>query len=71
MIKIDLHKRFVAGDTAFKLHFETSLQHTKLTALYGASGVGKTSVLRMLAGLLTPDQGHLQVNDAAVSKKLV
>ncbi len=64
MIKIDLHKRFFASDTAFKLHFETNLQPTKLTTLYGVSGVGKTSVLRMLAGLLTPDQGHLQVNDA-------
>ena len=33
-----------------------------LTVLRGVSGAGKTSVLNMVAGLLTPDQGHVVVN---------
>ncbi len=33
-----------------------------LTALFGPSGVGKTSVLAMVAGLLKPDAGHIRVN---------
>ncbi|MBA2936456.1 ATP-binding cassette domain-containing protein [Sphingomonas sp. CGMCC 1.13654] len=32
-----------------------------LTALFGPSGVGKTSVLAMVAGLLKPDTGHVRV----------
>lgn len=31
------------------------------TVLFGPSGVGKTSVLHMVAGLLRPDHGHVRV----------
>lgn len=33
-----------------------------LTALFGPSGAGKTSVLHMLAGVLTPDAGRIVVD---------
>lgn len=32
-----------------------------ITVLFGPSGVGKTSVLDMVAGLLRPDTGHVRV----------
>ena len=32
-----------------------------ITVLFGPSGVGKTSVLDMVAGLLKPDTGHVRV----------
>jgi len=32
-----------------------------ITVLFGPSGVGKTSVLDMVAGLLSPDTGHVRV----------
>lgn len=32
-----------------------------LTALFGPSGVGKTSILNMVAGLRVPDSGHIMV----------
>lgn len=32
-----------------------------VTVLFGPSGVGKTSVLMMVAGLLCPDRGHVRV----------
>ena len=35
-----------------------------LTVLFGPSGVGKTSVLNMIAGLWRPDHGHVRVSDA-------
>lgn len=33
-----------------------------ITVLFGPSGVGKTSVLNMVAGLLTPDHGHIRAS---------
>ena len=36
------------------------------TMLLGPSGVGKTTVLMMIAGLLRPDRGHVRVNGAAL-----
>lgn len=36
------------------------------TVLFGRSGVGKTSVLGMIAGLLRPDAGHVRVGDTTL-----
>ncbi|MEP6867812.1 MAG: ATP-binding cassette domain-containing protein [Novosphingobium sp.] len=36
--------------------------HGRLTALFGPSGAGKTSVLNMVAGLLRPDRGRIVVD---------
>jgi len=36
---------------------------SKVLALKGESGSGKTSVLRMIAGLLTPDSGKITINN--------
>jgi molybdate transport system ATP-binding protein len=33
-----------------------------LTVLFGPSGAGKTTTLRLIAGLLPPDDGHLALN---------
>jgi molybdate transport system ATP-binding protein len=32
-----------------------------VTALFGPSGAGKTSIINMIAGLLRPEKGHIQV----------
>ena len=34
-----------------------------ITALYGRSGAGKTTIINMVAGLLTPTQGKIRIND--------
>lgn len=36
---------------------------TGITALFGRSGAGKTSVINMVAGLISPDEGRIVVND--------
>ncbi len=36
------------------------------TALFGASGSGKTSVINMIAGLLTPDRGAIALDDTVL-----
>lgn len=46
------------GDTIVQCTFAAD---TGLTALFGPSGAGKTSVLNMVAGLLKPDEGRIAV----------
>lgn len=35
-------------------------------AFLGSNGAGKTTVLKSVAGLVTPDQGHVRINGYAV-----
>lgn len=37
-----------------------------LTALFGPSGVGKTSILNAVAGLVRPERGHIRVSGEAL-----
>jgi molybdate transport system ATP-binding protein len=37
-----------------------------VTALFGPSGAGKTSVVNMIAGLLTPDRGAIAIDDTVL-----
>lgn len=53
---LDLTKRL--GDTEIACRVEAG---EGLTVLFGPSGVGKTSVLNMVGGLLRPDRGHVRV----------
>lgn len=39
----------------------------KIVAIMGPSGTGKTTLLRLITGLLKPDQGEIVVNDTKVS----
>ncbi len=51
-----------SGDTVHALdHVSLAIQHGTLTALVGPDGAGKTTMLRMVAGLITPDAGKLAV----------
>jgi molybdate transport system ATP-binding protein len=55
-IEIDVEKRFGTRTIAACFTAESGL-----TALFGPSGAGKTSILNMVAGLLRPDRGHIRV----------
>ncbi|MEI9928542.1 MAG: ATP-binding cassette domain-containing protein [Sphingomonas sp.] len=52
---LDLAKRLGEAEIACRVAGEG------LTVLFGPSGVGKTSVLNMVAGLARPDRGHIRV----------
>ncbi|WP_293824706.1 ATP-binding cassette domain-containing protein [uncultured Brevundimonas sp.] len=59
-----LRKRFVGPDkTPFDAVSDVSLEVAAgtLTALVGPDGAGKTTLMRMMAGLLRPDDGELTV----------
>jgi len=53
---IDVGKRL--GEAEIGVTFQSG---PGITALFGPSGVGKTSLLNMVAGLLHPDRGHIRV----------
>lgn len=57
-----LHARFRLVRNAFRFGAEVSLQRSHVTAIFGHSGSGKTSLLRCLAGLEHPDEGKMHVN---------
>lgn len=63
MIRTRLIKRLMAADGEFTLDVNFSSDAHQIIAIYGPSGVGKTSILRMIAGLLKPDGGFLQVDN--------
>lgn len=50
------------GQLLFK-ELNLTLKAGQSTALLGASGIGKTSLLRIIAGLLKPDAGIVSAND--------
>ena len=59
--EIDVSRRL--GDATVRLSLRAA---AGLTALFGPSGAGKTSVLNMVAGLLRPDAGRIAVADAVL-----
>ena len=58
MIRVDVARRL--GRFAIEARFETDSRG--VTALFGRSGAGKTSVVNMLAGLLRPDRGRIELD---------
>ncbi len=63
MIKIDIHKNLSAHDGNMNLHINCEIEKGELVTLYGESGAGKTSTLRILAGLLKPDKGEITIEN--------
>ncbi len=62
MIDINIEKEllFASGEGQLQIAFQ--LEQRKFLTLYGASGAGKTSILRILAGLMTPDKGKIIID---------
>lgn len=58
MLSVDVEKRI--GDFALTARFETV---AGVTALFGPSGAGKTTIVNMIAGLVTPDRGSVALDD--------
>lgn len=62
MIACQIHKMLRDAGGNMPLELDLSIAKGERVALYGRSGAGKTSALRMLAGLMKPDAGRIEVN---------
>jgi len=56
-------KRSRLENETFSLDVDINLPNNGITAIFGASGSGKTSLLRCIAGLDRADLGYISVND--------
>lgn len=63
MTHFSLQKKLRAADGFITLDIDVEIEEGAFICLYGPSGAGKTSLLRMLAGFMQPDQGLVKVND--------
>lgn len=57
MLEVDINRRL--GRLDVEAAFEAG---SGVTALFGRSGAGKTSIINMIAGLLRPDRGRIAAN---------
>jgi molybdate transport system ATP-binding protein len=64
MLSIDIKKQFASnGRAGFALDAAFTASQG-ITVLFGASGSGKTTTLRSIAGMVTPDAGRISLGDA-------
>lgn len=57
MIRVDIVKRFRG------FHLEAAFETTgEPMGILGASGCGKSMTLKCIAGIVTPDEGHISVD---------
>lgn len=63
MIKLHLHKALHSNQGAMQLEIDLEIADGGFVAIQGKSGAGKTSLLRMIAGLMIPDSGKIDVGD--------
>lgn len=73
MIHLAIQKQLNTSSGLLNLNLDIQIKKGEFATLYGVSGVGKTSTLRMLSGLLKPDKGSITVDgiiwDDVASKK--
>jgi ABC-type Fe3+/spermidine/putrescine transport system ATPase subunit len=61
----DLHIRY--GDQPVIENFSLEIQDGELVSVLGPSGAGKTTILKAVAGLLTPQKGDIFIDGAKIN----
>lgn len=62
MIEVAVEKTFRSkGIPSVELSFQCKIPLEEISVIFGESGVGKTSLFKMMAGLLLPDRGNITV----------
>ena len=61
MLDVDIEKRL--GDFFLSARFKTS---NGVTAVFGPSGAGKTTLVNMISGLIAPDRGRIAIDQTVL-----
>ncbi len=64
MIDISINKKLQSASGEMILDIQLKIVKGQLVTLYGKSGAGKTSLLKIIAGLLPVDKGSIQVENS-------
>ena len=69
---VGVNKSFRVGDESVKAlnQLSVNIMRGGITGLVGSDGAGKTTFLRLIAGLLLPDSGRLTVMDVDTSSEI-
>lgn len=62
MMELSIYKKLLFPSGEQPLQADFNIEKGTFVTLYGKSGAGKTSILRMLAGLMTPEKGKIVIN---------
>ena len=62
MIILKFKKVLDAIDGKMELDVSLNISENSLITIFGESGAGKTSILRMISGLMVPDDGYIEAN---------
>ncbi len=61
-LDLAIQKTLCSPTRTFKLNIRVT-SDSKRIVIFGASGAGKTMILKSIAGLTTPDRGHIKIAD--------
>ncbi|MGD9655520.1 MAG: ABC transporter ATP-binding protein [Sulfuricurvum sp.] len=59
--ELTLQKELRGAEGAIALNIATPLKSGELTVLFGKSGAGKSTILKMIAGLMEPERGKIVI----------
>ncbi len=62
MIKVKAQKNLITSHGPIRLDVDFEISDQEFITLYGPSGAGKTTVLRMIAGLTDPEEGLIEID---------
>ena len=62
-LEFSVNKKLHASSGIIDLDVKLSIGEGEIVTIFGKSGAGKTTILRILAGLTLPDAGSIQVGN--------
>ncbi|PAF54115.1 molybdenum ABC transporter ATP-binding protein [Helicobacter sp. 13S00482-2] len=63
MIELEVQKSLYGNKGEFLLELDLKVPEAKFVCIFGKSGVGKSTILRMLSGLQKPDKGRIALGN--------
>ena len=63
MLEVNISKSLKSELSEFEMSINCRVENGEIIGLFGNSGAGKTSLLRILAGFMSPESGTITIND--------